>query len=217
MNAKSKIKDTQLQENESTLTAMLQSIGDHISIMDVDLNIVWANDVAKKRFGNDIIGKKCHEAYHNRSTPCEPSPCITKQAFKDGKIHEHETELTDKNGNTVYFHCTANVALRDTDGNLTRVIEISRDVTELKKAEEEKDRLIEQLQEAAEKIDRLNRLLPICASCKKIRNDDGYWQQVEEYLRDNAQILFSHSMCPSCINKWYPDLVHSNQKSGGNR
>lgn len=192
--------------NEGTLTAMLQSIGDHISIIDADLNIVWANDVAKERFGNNIIGKKCHEAYHNSSTPCEPSPCISKQAFADGKIHEHDTEVIDTEGNTVYFHCTANVALRDSDGNPTRVIEISRDITELKKAEEEKDRLIEKLQEAAEKIDRLNHLLPICAACKKIRNDKGYWQQVEDYLCDNAEILFSHSICPACMKKLYPDF-----------
>ncbi len=76
MNTKSKIKDTKFQDNGGTLTAMLKSIGDHISIMDVDLNIIWANDVAKKIFGKDIIGKKCYKAYHNRSTPCEPSLCI---------------------------------------------------------------------------------------------------------------------------------------------
>jgi PAS domain S-box-containing protein len=211
-----KAQDVAARANEGTLTAMLQSIGDHISIMDADLNIVWANDVAKTRFGDDIIGKKCFQAYHNRSTPCEPSPCISKQAFADGKVHEHDTEVIDNEGNTAYFHCTANVALRDSDGNPTRVIEISRDITELKKAEEEKDRLIEKLQEAAEKIDRLNHLLPICAACKKIRNDKGYWQQVEEYLRDNADILFSHSICPTCMKKLYPDFDNDG-KTGKNR
>jgi PAS domain S-box-containing protein len=193
-------------EKDGTLTAMLQSIGDHISIMDTDLNIVWANDVAKEKFGNDIIGKKCYQAYHNRSKPCEPSPCISKQAFADGKIHEHDTEVIDKEGHTICFHCTANVALRDENGIPTRVIEISRDITELKKAEAEKDRLIEELREASEKIKTLNRLLPICARCKKIRNDQGYWQQVEDYLRDNAEILFSHSICPECAKKLYPDF-----------
>jgi PAS domain-containing protein len=125
-------------------------------------------------------------------------------------------QLPDNEGNTVYFHCTANVALRDSDGNPTKVIEISRDITELKKAEEEKDRLIEKLQEAAEKIDRLNHLLPICAACKKIRNDKGYWQQVEDYLRDNAEILFSHSICPDCMKKLYPGYGNSS-KTGKKR
>jgi PAS domain S-box-containing protein len=193
-------------EKDGTLTAMLQSIGDHISIMDTDLNIVWANDVAKEKFGNDIIGKKCYRAYHNRSKPCKPSPCISRQAIADGNIHEHDTEVIDKDGHTICFHCTANVALRDENGNPTRVIEISRDITELKQAEAEKDRLIEELREASEKIKTLKRLLPICACCKKIRNDQGYWQQVEDYLRDNAEILFSHSICPQCAEKLYPDL-----------
>ena len=208
MNTKSKIK-----ENGDTLTAMLQSIGDHISIMDVDLNIIWANDVAKKIFGNDIIGKKCYEAYHERSEPCEPSPCLTQKTFADGKIHEHDTEVIDKNGDTIHFHCTANVALRDADGKPSRVIEISRDITELKRAEEEKDKLIDQLQEAAEKIKTLNRLLPICASCKKIRDDKGYWQQVEEYIRDYSGLQFSHSMCPTCVKEWYPDYDFSDEDS----
>jgi len=207
MNVKSKIKHTEFKENQSTLTAMLQSIGDHISIMDTDLNIVWANHVAKKRFGNDIIRKKCYEAYHQRSEPCEPSPCLTQKAFEDGRIHEHNTEVTDKNGNSIYFHCTANVALRDAYGKPIRVIEISRDITTLKKAEEEKDRLIDQLRNAAEKIKTLNRLLPICASCKKIRDDQGYWQQVEDYIRAHSGIQFSHGICPICIKKLYPDYV----------
>ena len=193
-------------EKGGTLTAMLQSIGDHISIMDTDLNIVWANGVAKEKFGNEIIGKKCYQAYHNRSKPCEPSPCISKRAIADGNIHEHDTEVIDKDGRIICFHCTANVALRDENGNPTRIIEISRDITELKKAEAEKDRLIGELREASEKIKTLKKLLPICASCKKVRNDQGYWQQVEVYLRDNAEILFSHSICPECSKKLYPDL-----------
>jgi PAS domain S-box-containing protein len=214
-NAKCEEKDTQFQQTSISLAVMLQSIGDHISIMDVDLNIVWANDVAKRRFGNDIIGKKCFEAYHGRSEPCEPSPCLTKKAFEDGKTHEHDTQVIDNEGNTINFHCTANVALTDADGNPTRVVEISRDITCLKKTEAEKDRLIDQLQEAAEKIKTLNRLLPICASCKKIRDDNGYWQQVEEYICEYSGIQFSHSICPACMKKLYPDYDY-NGGDGGN-
>jgi len=193
-------------EKVGTLTAMLQSIGDPISIMDTDLNVVWANEVAREKFGDDIIGKKCYQAYHSRSEPCEPSPCISMQALADGNVHEHDTEVIDKDGHTICFHCTASVALRDENGIPTRVIEISRDITELKKTEAEKDRLIEELREASEKIKTLKRLLPICARCKKIRNDQGYWQQVEDYLRENADILFSHSICPGCAKTLYPDF-----------
>jgi PAS domain S-box-containing protein len=125
-----------LKESEGKLNAMLLSIADHMSMMDKDLNIIWANDIAKKIFGDEIIGKKCYEAYHKRKEPCEPYPCLTLKAFQDGKVHEHETQVVDKDGNIIYFHCTANVALKDKEGKPIAAIEISRDITERKKAEE---------------------------------------------------------------------------------
>ena len=125
-----------LRGSEGKLNAMLQSIGDHMSIQDKDLNIIWANETAKKIFGNDIIGKKCYEAYHKRKEPCEPYPCFTLKAFQDGKVHEHDTQVIDKDGKIIYFYCTANVALRDKEGKPTAVIEIYRDITENKQVEE---------------------------------------------------------------------------------
>ena len=126
-----------LRESEGKLNAMLRSIGDHMSMMDRDLNILWANETAKKIFGNDIIGKKCYEVYHRREKPCEPYPCLTLKAFQDGQVHEHDTRVIGKDGKIIFFHCTANVALRDKEGKPTAVIEISRDITERKQAEEE--------------------------------------------------------------------------------
>jgi PAS domain S-box-containing protein len=118
-----------LRESEGKLSAMLESIGDHMSMMDKDLDIIWANETAKKAFGNDIIGKKCYEVYHRRREPCEPYPCLTLKAFQDGKVHEHDTQVIDKDGKIIYFHCIANVSLRDKEGKPTGVIEISRDIT----------------------------------------------------------------------------------------
>jgi len=137
-----------LKESEGKLSAMLQSIGDHISMMDKDLNIIWANSIAKKIFGNDIVGKKCHEVYHRRKEPCEPYPCIVLKAFMDGGIHEHDMQVIDKDGKILSFHCTANVALKDKEGKPKAVIDISRDVTEEKLAQEEKAKLGAQLQQA---------------------------------------------------------------------
>ena len=113
-----------LRESESKLNAMLSSIGDHMSMMDKDLNIIWANDTAKKYFGNNIVGKKCYAAFHKRNAPCEPHPCIVLKAFQDGKIHEHDTQVITKDGGTRHYHCTANAALRDESGRPTAVIEI---------------------------------------------------------------------------------------------
>ena len=63
-----------------------------------------------------------------------------------------------------------------------------------------------QLQEALDKVKTLRGLLPICANCKKIRDDGGYWQQVEAYIADHSEAEFTHGICPTCMEKLYPDL-----------
>ena len=128
--------EKKLRESEGKLEAMLGSLTEHMSMMDKDLNIIWANKTAMNVFGDDIVGKKCYEAYHQRNKPCEPYPCLTLRVFQDGKVHEHDTQVIDKDGNTRYFHCNANVALRDEQGMPTAVLEISEDVTDQRLAEE---------------------------------------------------------------------------------
>ncbi len=84
---------------------------------------------------------------------------------------------------------------------------IVHDISERKKAEAEKERLIFELRDALSKIKTLSGMLPICASCKKIRDDKGYWKQIESYIREHSEAEFSHSICPECVKKLYPDFV----------
>jgi len=65
----------------------------------------------------------------------------------------------------------------------------------------------EELEHALTEVKRLSGFLPICASCKKIRDDEGYWQQVEVYIRDRSEARFSHGICPDCVEKLYPELT----------
>ncbi len=198
--------DKVFQNNEELYLTMLESIADHISMIDKELNIIWANKTARKWFGNDIIGKKCYKIFHKSDEPCKPYPCITLKAFQDCKIHEHETKVIDKDSCVRHFHSSANIALRDNENNPTAVIEISRDITDLKLIEEERDKLIKKLQDALENASNLRGLLPICSSCKKVRDDDGYWHQVEVYIRDHSDADFSHSICPDCKKTLYSDV-----------
>ena len=127
--------EEELRESEGKLAGMLESITDIISMMDRDLNILWANELAKRDFGSDIIGKKCYEVYHQRKTPCNPYPCSVLKAFHDGKMHQHEVTLVDKNGEIRFFEGSANIALRNTAGNPVAVLETAREITDKKKAE----------------------------------------------------------------------------------
>jgi CheY-like chemotaxis protein len=70
----------------------------------------------------------------------------------------------------------------------------------------ERDHLIQALQKALANVKALSGLLPICAGCKKIRDDKGYWSQVECYIQEHSEAKFTHGLCPDCIKKWYPEL-----------
>jgi hypothetical protein len=86
------------------------------------------------------------------------------------------------------------------------LLESFLDITERKRAEEERERLIGQLQNALAEVKTLSGLLPLCSSCKRIRDDKGYWQQIEAYIRDHSEAEFSHSVCPECAKKLYPEV-----------
>jgi len=75
---------------------------------------------------------------------------------------------------------------------------------ERKRAEEERGRLFSELQDTLAKVRTLSGLLPICSNCKKIRDDKGYWNQIETYIRDRSQAEFTHGICPECAQRLYP-------------
>jgi hypothetical protein len=87
-----------------------------------------------------------------------------------------------------------------------KAIEI--EIAERKQAQIEKDALIVELQEALKSVKTLSGLLPICSSCKKIRDDQGYWKQIEIYIKDHSEADFSHGICPDCWKRLYPNIPH---------
>jgi hypothetical protein len=76
----------------------------------------------------------------------------------------------------------------------------------IKQTEKEKSETIVKLNKALEEVKTLSGFLPICASCKKIRDDKGYWNQIEAYISEHSAAEFSHGICPECIEKLYPDI-----------
>ena len=96
--------------------------------------------------------------------------------------------------------------IKDFSGNLIRLYGATQDITEQKLAEEEREKLIVELQDALSQVKMLSGLLPICSSCKKIRNEQGDWEILEVYIRDRSEADFSHGLCPECLTKLYPGL-----------
>ena len=97
--------------------------------------------------------------------------------------------------------------MRNAQGERIGFRGVTRDVTEKKRAEEEREKLVRDLQKALSEVKTLKGIFPICASCKKIRDDKGYWNQVEVYIRDRSEAEFSHAICPDCMKKLYGDIL----------
>lgn len=85
--------------------------------------------------------------------------------------------------------------------------EVKIEIEEHQRTQAEKDNLIIELKEAISEVRTLSGLLPICASCKNIRDDKGYWNKLESYIQYHSEAEFSHSIYPDCIKKLYPDLA----------
>ncbi len=89
---------------------------------------------------------------------------------------------------------------------------LENEISERKKSEHEKEAVIKDLEAAAGRIRKLQGLLPICSVCKKIRDDQGYWQQLETYISENSEAGFSHGLCPDCYEKAMSDVRSLNKK-----
>jgi len=95
------------------------------------------------------------------------------------------------------------------------IYSVARDVTESKRAEEERERLVRALQEALAEVKTLQAILPICSYCRKVRDDENFWQNVETYIAKHTTTRFSHSVSPSCITEYVePQLRRRDARIG---
>ena len=99
------------------------------------------------------------------------------------------------------------------DQKLLAAIETLQDISELKRTEEERKRLNIKLQDALDRIKTLSGLIPICAGCKRIRDDKGYWNQLEEYFEEHSDALFSHGLCPDCFQRFFSETDEQQEEA----
>ena len=97
---------------------------------------------------------------------------------------------------------------------LIGVIYITPLFKSIKQSEGEQKKLVGELQKALSEVNKLSGMLPICSSCKKIRDDKGYWNQVDVYVSEHSEAEFSHGICPECATKLYPEYVKKIAKEG---
>ncbi|THB81313.1 MAG: PAS domain S-box protein [Desulfobacteraceae bacterium] len=163
------------------------------------VNNAFAKGVGKA--AADIIGRKIWDLFEKEEA--DKRFAIVKKVFEEKTVEEIEVRVPLPSGDT-YYLTTAKPILNDT-GKVETVICISKNITRRKIAEINLKKEHDLLLRAMERIRTLSGLLPICAACKKIRDDKGYWNQLESYIEEHSEVSFSHGMCTDCSDKLYGD------------
>jgi PAS domain S-box-containing protein len=199
------------QANEE-LERTFEAIPDLIAVLDTEYRILKVNKAMKDRLGvtgDEAIGRKCYEFVHDIESP--PELCPHQRLLADGRAHVQEVHEERLGGD---FIVTV-APLHDNKGQIIGSVHVAHDITARKRAEVERDRLISELQEALAQIKTLRGFIPICSYCKKIRDDAGYWQQLEAYLRTHSDAEFSHGICPDCLGEMHPSWVEERIEPAG--
>ena len=128
-------------------------------------------------------------------------------SISQGEVVKHyQTKRLTKDGHILDVSLTIS-PIKTAEGDIIGTSFIARDISERTRLEEEKSNLVIELQDALAQVKKLSGFIPICASCKKIRDDKGYWSEVETYISHHSEALFSHGICPDCMRKLYPEYA----------
>ncbi len=201
------------------MALILEAAGEGICTFDVNGYHVLVNPSAARMFGyeaEEMIGRHSHSLWHyakadGTSYPEEECPIYV--SMRDSVTYHTESELFWRKDGTSFPVEYVSAPIQS-NGTLTGGVIVFHDITERKRAEDKSQRYSAELEkknhelrEALANVKQLTGMLPICAYCKNIRDDKGYWSQVESYISDHTQAVFSHGMCPDCEKKQYDELA----------
>jgi len=209
-----RLADAALQQSEERFRSVIDNIAVGVSVISPDMKILSLNATMKKWFPQIEVSQNpiCYKAFNDppgKKDVCSYYPTI--QTLHDGDRHESVTETPAGTGFRSYRVISS--PLFDKDGKIIAAIELVDDITERALAEKELQRYSSELersnkalQDALADVRTLGGMLPICSSCKKIRDDKGYWSQIESYISEHSGAEFSHGICPECEKKAHEEL-----------
>lgn len=199
--------ETALRDSVERFRSVVQSAVEGIVLADEQGRVISWNRAAERMFGyqpEEILGESLAKLMPERYRPAHQAGMARLQRGGQPKQLGKTLDVAGLRKDGTEFPIELSIA-RGTGERGVFYTGIIRDVTERKETEAERERLIRELQDALAKVKTLGGLLPICATCKKIRDDKGYWNGLETYLAAHAEVEFSHGLCPECARKMHPD------------
>jgi PAS domain S-box-containing protein len=192
-----------LRKSEERLRLLVESSKDMITLQRSDGTFLYYNGPSVYSIrSEDVLGKTPYDLFEKEEA--DRMVDQIEEIFQSGGSGYFES-LLDWQGKKGWFSEYI-YPIFDSDGHIEAVAKICSDITERKLTEEEREKLIHELQNALAEVKTLSGLLPICAHCKNIRDDKGYWNKIENYIHQHSGTQFSHGICPECTKKYYPDI-----------
>ncbi len=214
-------KETEMQfkNSEERFRALTENTNDLTVIFDTKRIIKYINPAIKNTFDystEEVTGKSILDFIH-------PDNVRTVNKMIDQAIANFGKAITlddfcaqHKDGSWLYL--TGDIIHMPDVSSINGIVGNFKDITLRNQIEKEREELIKDLQEALENIKTLSGLLPICSHCKKIRDDDGYWNSLESYFQKYSEVTFSHGMCLECTEElygnedWYIEMKNEEKK-----
>jgi len=147
---------------------------------------------------NEVLGHNASDFFASKEIKKFPDI----HSIIDAVDGETEEFIALRKDGTKFFVEVSSSCIRNHKGLVVGMMASFIDITKRKVLEEEREKLVDKLQRAIKKIKKLQGLIPICAWCKKIRDDKGYWHQVEEYIHKHTKADFTHGVCPECDRRY---------------
>ena len=213
---------SRIKASEERLRLAIEAVNDGIFDFDYKRNEVYFSPRYYTMLGYEPYEMPAsRETWKNLLHPEDREKTIAyvDERIRQKKSWSQEFRLRTKDGKYRWIHGRGKVSEWDEDGNPARRTGTNKDITERKEAEFEREKLILKLNKALKDVKTLGGLIPICSSCKKIRDDKGYWSQLENYFEQHSTALFSHSLCPDCMDEiygkddWYIELKENKNKN----
>ena len=152
----------------------------------------------------EVIGLLIYDLFSPEEA--EKRMSVVRRAFASAETIVFEVRVPMTRGGD-HFYLTSVKPIQDPGGRVVSVVCISKDITDRKRVELEREQVIRELKAALAQVQTLSGLLPICSGCKNIRDDKGYWIQIEEYVRSHSEADFTHGICPDCRGRLYPETI----------
>lgn len=188
------------------LEALVRDSNDAITIQDSQGNILEWNRGAEKMYGwPEATAREMNIQEIVPPDKQEEAFDFIRKIFQGEEVESFETTRLTADGRILDVWLST-TALTDEKGTPVAAATTEHNITARKQAEKEKNELIKQLQKALAEVKTLRGIIPICMICKKIRDDKGYWEQVEVYIHKHSEANFSHGICPDCLKERFPKV-----------